>query len=113
MAAQPIYPNEFNEGMNILYKDITRYLDARFEAINRQNMAERSETQKRFENMEQRLTNIERDVSNVVAFQQTLMETFKGFATDIIKRLDGMQEEMREGFRRPSRTTQRTHSACR
>ena len=51
MAAQPIYPNEFNEGMNILYKDITRHLDARFEAINRQNMAERSETQKRFENM--------------------------------------------------------------
>ena len=80
MAAQPIYRDEFNDGISHLYTDITRYMDARFEVLNRQILSDKTETQKR-------LTNIERDVSNVVAFQQTLMETFKGFATDISKQI--------------------------
>ena len=97
-------PTEYDR----LFGRLTTYIDVRLDAVNNQmrvgfaESAERDEAlSKRIENIEGEVRNIEGEIRNiegevrnirgevstVVAFQQTLMETFKSFALDISKQV--------------------------
>ncbi len=110
MAAQYISRNEFQEGMNDLYGRLTRYIDLRLDAhgvrieaaVTRIEKMEATQAQlqiavTRLEGTVAQLqtaqNQLQRDMGSVIAFQQTLMEAFRGFASDITK-------QMADGFAR-------------
>jgi len=54
MAAQYIDRNEFTNGLNALYAKITRYIDNRFEGLNGQILADKTDTSERLDRVEKR-----------------------------------------------------------
>lgn len=96
MAVQYVTPSEFERALNSFFAKITRYVDGRLEAITAQILDDRmkdkeeatafqNETRERLENVESRLTNVETTLSDVVAHQQTMLETFQTTTQAILK----------------------------
>ena len=115
MAAEPIFPDEFKALLSRFYARITMYVEGRADSL--MNLLRvlqldfkdfKVETLERFDRLEGNVATaqadiailkednaaLRRDVTDIIAFQHTLMDTFKGFATDILKRMDSMQQQM-------------------
>jgi hypothetical protein len=103
MATPYVSRSEYNDDQNSLYARITRYMDARFEALNGQILSDRNETRKRFDEqtgllqeaqviatqyhteLTQRLDNHERRLTDVETFQKTLLEVYQTTTATIVK----------------------------
>ena len=105
MAAQFISRGEFDNGINGLYRDMTRYFDARFDSLNRQVLADRTDTLERF-------VRIERNIASITDLLQGLAQSLvrvdnnaqQGFAqtqqrfTELSQSIADLRQEMRDGF---------------
>ena len=105
MAAQFISRGEFENGINGLYPDMTRYFDARFDSLNRQVLADRTDNLERF-------VRIERNIANITDLLQSLAQSLvrvdnnaqQGFAqeqqrfTELSQSIADLRQEMRDGF---------------
>ena len=80
MATPYVSRNEFNDEQNAFYARITRYSDVRFDTLSTQIQADKTELSKQ-------IGQLQRDTTNILAFQQTLMNAFNGFAQDIAKQV--------------------------
>jgi DNA-binding FrmR family transcriptional regulator len=140
MAADPIFPDEFEAILARFYARITMQNEGRIEGLMnilyvlQLDLKEfKTETLERFDRIEgqvaiaqadivtlkadmatakediatakEDIAALRRDVTNIIAFQHTLMDTFKGFATDVLNQMAAMrqemaamQQEMRDGF---------------
>ena len=112
MAAQPIYPNELNLALDRLYMRVAGYIDARNDILTTQMRVDRQEALTRDNDLRsgmknladailtltQRVNGVETRIEGVETTQHTMMETFKGFATDISK-------QMADGFARQEERT--------
>jgi|GEM_PF-5467934 len=99
MAAQYIDRNEFTNGLNALYAKITRYIDNRFEGLNGQILADKTDTSERLDRVEKRLDGVEKRLDGIEGrldkvetrldsiehYQKDLLETFQATTRDILK----------------------------
>ena len=78
MATPYVSRSEYNDDQNSLYARITRYMDARFEALNGQILSDRNETRKRFDEQAKRLDDVE-------TFQKMLLDVYQTTTATIVK----------------------------
>ncbi len=108
MAAEPIFPDEFEAILARFYARITMQSEARneglmniFYVLQLDFREFKSETIERLDRLESDMATakediaaLRHDVTDIIAFQHTLMDTFKGFATDVLKQMGTMQQQM-------------------
>lgn len=122
MAAEPIFPDEFEAILARFYARITMQSEARneglmniFYVLQLDFREFKSETSERLDRLEGNMATaqadiatlkgdmatakadiaaLRHDVTDIIAFQHMLMDTFKGFATDVLKQMATMQQQM-------------------
>ncbi len=83
MAAQFVTHDEYNKGQDALFARMTRYMDARFEALTIQARADKAEIDARFEALEADVATLKEDVAVLKADVATLKVDVAGMKTDV------------------------------
>jgi uncharacterized protein YeaO (DUF488 family) len=99
MATPYVSRSEYNDDQNSLYARITRYMDARFEALNGQILSDRNETRKHFDEQTRRFDEQTRRfdeqakhqeeqtkrLDDVETFQKMLLDVYQTTTATIVK----------------------------
>ena len=85
MATPYVSRSEYNDDQNSLYARITRYMDARFEALNGQILSDRNETRKRFDEQAKHQEEQTKRLSDVETFQKMLLDVYQTTTATIVK----------------------------